>query len=92
MWQSKAKTLRTIQKQGANGAFSRCGDTFRFGGLGRASRSDLDPNRHGEEAANKCFHEMQNVIIRSLLAVQKVVCTADELVSLDSEGSAGHHQ
>merc|ERR1712159_106706 len=29
--------------------------------------------RHGEEAANKCFHEMQNVIIRSLLAVQKVI-------------------
>ena len=29
--------------------------------------------RFGEEATNKCFHEMQNVIIRSLLAVQKVV-------------------
>merc|ERR1712196_575462 len=28
---------------------------------------------HGEEACNKCFHEMQNVIIRSLLAVQKVI-------------------
>eukprot|EP00658_Telonema_sp_P-2_P054625 TRINITY_DN43458_c0_g1_i1.p1 TRINITY_DN43458_c0_g1~~TRINITY_DN43458_c0_g1_i1.p1 ORF type:complete len:461 (-),score=93.54 TRINITY_DN43458_c0_g1_i1:114-1496(-) len=29
--------------------------------------------RHGEEATNRCFHEMQNVIIRSLLAVQKVI-------------------
>lgn len=30
-------------------------------------------SRHGLEATNKCFHEMQNIIIRSLLGVQKVI-------------------
>lgn len=30
-------------------------------------------SRHGMEATNACFHEMQNIIIRSLLAVQKVM-------------------
>jgi len=30
-------------------------------------------SRHGLEATNKCFHEIQNVIIRSLLGVQKVI-------------------
>jgi len=30
-------------------------------------------SQHGMEATNACFHEMQNVIIRSLLAVQKVM-------------------
>jgi len=30
-------------------------------------------SHHGMEAVNACFHEMQNIIIRSLLAVQKVM-------------------
>lgn len=36
----------------------------------------------GEEATNKCFHEMQNVIIRSLLAVQKVIINDGNCVEL----------
>ena len=30
-------------------------------------------SRHGLERTNRCFHEIQNVIIRSLLGVQKVM-------------------